>query len=214
MWDKLKGLIIEDDAPATAAVPTQPVRTVQVSAAGIPTVVADNEFVQVLRNAIKGRQTAFTALLAAADKLAAVVPDPTQRLKAAFTMVQGDGRGVKEVLEAVEIHMADLTSQERQFDQAMERQKTTAVGIMQSELTNLQQSGPNIAQQIQQLQQQIHALNEQASRNAARSNELTAAISQEEQKLGFAKQKFATAMTIVQGELNGQKMTITSTLTA
>lgn len=220
MLDSLKklgagvaSLIVEDDTPKAqtpAQVGAKPIGAAATVASA--TQAADNEFIAVLRNALKARTTAFTSLLATADKLAAVVPDPTQRLKAAYTMVQTEGRGLTELLQAIEIHSADLVSQERAFDASLEKAKTVKLGNMRAELNSLEPANKSAAQQIANLQAQIQSLNDTITRNTTRAAELTTAITTEEQHFDLSKHQFTLAMQVVQGELAQQKAVITSTL--
>lgn len=197
----------EHPAPAAPAVNTAPM-----GQAPSVTVNNNNEFVTALRNAIKARQTAFTALLAAADKLAGIIPDPTTRLKAAFATVSGEGRGIREVLQAIDVHIADLESQRLQFTRAMDGQKQSAIGTLQAELDSLKPSNDSAAAQIQSMQQQIQSLQELMANNNTRAGELSAKIATEGARFTTAAQQFETALVLVKGELDGQKAAVSSTL--
>jgi predicted nucleic acid-binding Zn-ribbon protein len=210
--DTLKGLVVEDDKPTVAQTPAQVGAKPLASGAPVSYAQQDNEFVPALRNAIKQRPTAFTALLANADKLSSVIPDQNMRLKAAFEMVKGEGRGMNELLQAIEIHAGDLASQERQFDAAMDKQKTVAVGAMTNELAGLEPSSANARQQLEALARQAQALNELISSNTTKAGELTMKIQAEERRFVEAKQRFTMALQVVQAELQGQKLAISSTL--
>lgn len=209
VWDKIKGLIVEDDAPKSAA-PAAPVSTTLGGAASVAP--ANDEFVQALRASIKGRATAFTALLSAADKLAAIIPDATMRLKAAFATVSTEGRGVKEVLAAIEVHAADLESQRLQFDTAAEKAKSLAVNGLQAELDALGPSSAAAQSQIDGMARQIQQMQELLGRNAARSTELTTLIAQETTRFLSSKQQFEAALGTVKRELDGQKAVVLSAL--
>jgi hypothetical protein len=56
-------------APKQAAAP----QGAQIAAVSAAAQTVSNEFITALRNAVKGRATAFTALLAAADKLTSIM---------------------------------------------------------------------------------------------------------------------------------------------
>jgi len=84
----VKGAIFEEDpnAPKQEA----PAKTVTVMAGNVPagqpmqmSAPVNAEFVAAIRKAVLGRNTALTQLMAMADKLTSIIPDPTQRLKAA-----------------------------------------------------------------------------------------------------------------------------------
>lgn len=223
MLDALKKFanehILADTPEGATQAPAKPQTTAQVGTAGTATVntqsvpvSVNNEYLTLLRNAIKARSTAFTALVANADKLANVIPDSAMRLKAAFEMVKGDGRGLKEIMGAIDVHLADLESQRMQFGAAMTRQKQTAIGVLQSEFDSLAPANQTAASQIQALQQQIAALQETMNRNTSRAAELQSQITTEGMRFTTAEQQFETALQIVKTELEGQKAVVGSTL--
>ena len=215
MWDKIKGFIVEDDASAGAVAPAKPQVNAPIGVApqSHATGVADDKFVQALRAAIKSRATAFTALLATADKLASVIPDANTRLKAAYATVAGEGRDVRSILQAIEVHAADLESQRMQFSKQAEDAMKATIGSKKAELDAIDPSIASAQQQVQSLQQQIQALNEAIAQKNIRKGELAADIATEEQRFNSAKQQFETALTIVRAELDSQKAVIQTALT-
>lgn len=211
MWDKIKGLIVEDEGQPQAKQPqvSAPIGAAP-SASAAP--VADDKFVQALRTAIKNRPTAFTALLSTADKLASVIPDAATRLKAAYATVAGEGRDVRSILQAIEVHAADLESQRMQFSKQAEDAMKVAIGAKKAELDTIDPSIASAQQQLVALQQQMQSLNEAIAQKNIRKGELAAEIATEEQRFSAAKQQFETALTIVRAELDGQKAVIQSAL--
>lgn len=218
MLEALKGLgkhIFEDDGkstPAQTANPNTPIgvtATAVTSGAAIP---ANNEYVGLLRTALKSRVTAFTNLLTAADKLATVIPDPNMRLKAAYEMVKADGRGLNELLQAIDIHANDLASQERSFLAQAESALGSAIGAMERELQSLDSTNTSARQQIESFQQQIATLNTTIANNSVRQTELSNSIASERARFDTNKIQFSSALSTVQAELSSQKTIISSTL--
>lgn len=210
--DFLNKYVLADGQPSQPAA-AKPAQGVPGAAQMVsPSMTANNEFVTALRNAIKGRATAFTALLQAADKLAGIIPDPNTRLKAAFATVQGEGRGLKEVVGAIEVHMSDLEGQRAQFTAAMEKQKSQALGTLQGELQGLQPANENAQRQIASMSEQIQQLQALIGKNSARAGELQGQINAEGARFSTSQQEFETALTIVKSELEGQKTAVLSTL--
>jgi chromosome segregation ATPase len=209
MLDALKGLIFETESgPQAPAKPAPAAPTVSGSA---PTArPVDDQFVTALRNAIKARSSAFTALLATADKLSNVIPDSTMRLKAAFATLEG--RGLKEILGAIDVHAADLESQRMQFSRQAEDAMKREVGAKQAELDAIDPAIQVAQSQIEALSRQISSLNETIAQKSARKAELTTEIASETARFDTAKQQFETALTVVKGELDGQKAIIQSAL--
>ena len=212
MWDKLKSFVVEDESPKQPQKQVPQVSAPLGSAPSTAAPAADDKFVQALRTAIKSRPTAFTALLTTADKLANVIPDAATRLKAAYATVAGEGRDVRSILQAIDIHAQDLESQRMQFSKQSEDAMRAAVGAKKAELDTIDPSITSAAQQVQSLQQQIQALNDTIAQKNIRKGELTGEIAQEEQRFAAAKQQFETALTIVRSELDGQKAVIQSAL--
>ena len=172
---------------------------------------SDNPFIDLLRQAVKARNSPYTSLQLAIDKLS-MIPDPTVRTQAAFATIQGEGRGAREVLQAVDVHLQDLESQKMQFSQAVERQRTAALGALQSELDSIAPANAAAQQQIEQLSQQINNLTQQIGQRNARAGEVQAQIATEGQRFTLQGQQFEAALTIVKAELEGQKMVLATTL--
>ncbi len=211
MWEKIKGFVIQEDNPQTP----KPAQTAAAQAApqnGAPVQapVVDDQFVLALRNAIKARSSAFTALLITADKLANVIPDSNMRLKAAFATMEG--RGLKEILGAIDVHAADLESQRMQFARQAEDAMKREIGSRQAELDTVDPSIQGAQTQIETLSRQIAALNDVIAQKSTRKAELIAEITVETTRFNTAKQQFETALTVVKSELEGQKSIIQSAL--
>lgn len=122
----LKNLIIEEDSIAKS----DSGDSGQTARQSVTLTIDNNQFTQALRNSIIARPTALTALTATTQKLEAVIKDPTMRIQAAFQMVKSEGRGIKELLDAITVHTADLESQRLQFTRAMDTELKTAVGSL------------------------------------------------------------------------------------
>lgn len=221
MWNKIKNLIIEEDPsaqqPQPAAAPqvqsaSAPVQSVAASASLIQP--QQNEFLDVLRNMIKSRKTAFTALLEAADRLNAIIPDQNTRLKAAFATVSSEQRGLKEILGAIEMHAADLEAQKMNFGRTLEQKINESVGSMNHEKASLTNANQTANGQIQSLMDQIASLRQMISANESKIVEIDVKISSETSRFTTMQSQFDVAMTIVKQELDGQKAAVASTLTS
>jgi chromosome segregation ATPase len=214
---RLKSAVWDDGKPAEVVTPaassSTPIgQTAQPAAQFVPMPQANDEYVKALRVAMRQRSTAFTALLQAAEKLSAVIPDPTTRLKAAFTMVAGEGRGVREVMAAIDVHTADLDAQRLQFTNALESEKTKTLSGMETELQQLTAGSNTASQQIQSMQQQIQSLNGLITKNTARAAEVTVSLSNEKAHFTSSAQQFDSALAVVKSELDNQKAVIQSAL--
>ncbi len=213
MWSAIKGALFEEDPNAAKPSPTaQPAAVAAAAPSNVgAAVAADNTFVAALRQAIKARSSAFTNLLAAADKLASIIPDPATRLRAAFA-TSGEGRSPKEVVDAITVHISDLEGQKLQFQRALEGQRAAKLGGLQAELDALKPANDNAAAQIASMTQSIQQLQQLIATNTARAGELQGQLSAESANFTASAQQFEVALTIVKQELEGQKTAVLSTL--
>lgn len=219
MWKALKDAIIQEE-PGTSQPKTQGTTPASASvfsaspgqSQGVQMASPDNEFVAVLRKAVKARPTPFTALLDAADRLAGIIPDPNMRLKAAFASVAGEGRGLREVLGAIDAHVADIEGQRLQFSRSLENQRVTALSALEAEKSNLDASNKSAQQQIEQMSQTIQQLQQLISTNTARGAEISVKISTETSRFTGMQSMFDSALSLVKQDLEGQRAAVTSTL--
>jgi chromosome segregation ATPase len=215
LFDVIKGAILEDDSPEhtkTAPIQGRPLQAApgQEPVPSAPAV--ENEFVPVLRQVVKARQTAYTALLAADDRLVNVIPDRTMRLKASFEMVKGDGRDLPQLMAAIDVHLTDLNSQRLSFGQALERKKTEACDASQAELDAITPANQAAQDSIKQLEAQMQALKEQINRRNQRATELQAKLQADARNYDSKKQLFDAALALVSSEISNQKTIIFSAL--
>jgi hypothetical protein len=217
MWDKIKGAIFED-GPSTPAqakpAPTQDSRAPAPNITMPPHALApvNDKYADALRTVLKSRSSAFSALLQGADKLVAIIPDPNTRLKAAYEMVKGEGRGVREIAAAIEVHASDLEAQRMQFNSAIEKEKQATLGALQAELDRLGPNSETALKQIESLTAQIQTLQQVVNQNQARHAEIGSQIAMETGRIETSKQQFDSALTLVKAELEGQKNIILTAL--
>jgi chromosome segregation ATPase len=216
LFNVIKSAILEDDSPEHAkAPPVQQGRPLQAAPGQAPAPSApavENEFVSVLRQVVKGRQTAYTALLAADDRLVNVIPDRTMRLKAAFEMVKGDGRDLPQLMAAIDVHLTDLSSQKLSFGQALERKKAEACNASQAELDAIAPANQAAQDSIKQLEAQMQALKDQINQRNQRATELQAKLQADARSYDSKQQLFNTALALVNSEISNQKTIISSAL--
>lgn len=203
----IKGLIMETEAEK----PVQPGEVKTVAIVG-QSPMADNQFVEALRASIKARPTALTALTIAAEKLTTVIPDSNMRLKAAFQMVKSEGRGVKELLDAITVHVADLESQKMQFSRAMDTESQRTIGNLQVMADSLTANSKSAQDQIVSLQDQITQLTIQITENSTKLSTTNQQIAVEQSRLAQNAHQFDNALVVVKNELENQRVIIQSAL--
>lgn len=227
MFSKIRGMIFEDDpnAPKPIAQPKQPAAsqssqashpiptTPNVTApAVVPYVDSNNEFIAVLREAIRSRHSAYNSLLAAADKLKAILPDPTTRFRAAYATIAGEGRNPQSIVESIRIHQNDLQAQRGAFEQQAKDSMQKAIGAKRAELNNIDPSVSTLQQQIDALQQQISQLQGSIHSKNERRVVLQSEIAQDEAKFHAATERFNAALATVSGELEAESQIIQTAL--
>lgn len=221
MWDKLKSMVYED-APAQKSAPVdekttksplmktsstlQPVQPAQ------PAQQASPEFVSAIRKVIHGRNSAFTQLLSASEKLVDIIPDGALRLKAAFKMA-ADGRTVQQVAAAVDVHLSDIENEERRFKAAIDQKVSTEVGAINARIATSERTSVTAAQQIEQLSARILELQQQQAAAAADAANAQNELYQKQHEIEDVQLQFKLAADAVRSELNSQKSAILSALT-
>jgi chromosome segregation ATPase len=214
--DAVKGAIFNEDPNTPQAAPAAkgPTITTANITPGQPMMMSspvNPEFVAAIRKAVLGRNTALTQLMATADKLAAIIPDPGQRLKAAFATA-GDGRTVAQIVQAVDVHLSDVDGEEQKF-------KAALAGKVQAEVAPLEQQAQLMAGQVERAQQEIVAAQTRIAELTGSIGTLThqagqaqAAAAAKRQELELMESNFKLAANAVRAELQGNKAAVASAL--
>lgn len=169
------------------------------------------EFLAAIKKVVMARNTAMTQLLAAADRLANIIPDATTRFKAAAATAS-DGRTVPQILAAVDIHLQDVDGEEARFKAAINAKMTTEVGALEGTANSLRTMIEAAQNEMQAAQNRIQELSQ---RVATANNELLDAQNAAAAKRGEIEQlqlQFAAAANVVRQELTAHKSTIQSAL--
>lgn len=219
--DKLKGAVFVDEGGAQAK--TSEPTTIKASNIGqnigqggghvgnFSAPQVNPEFVAAIKKAVFGRNTALTQLMASADKMASIIPDAGTRLKAAFATM-ADGRTVKQVIDAVEVHLADVDGQEMQFKNALDAKTQSQCGTLDGQASTLANQIQQSQAEIETAQQRISALTASIGQLSQQHAEVLHAAATRRQELDQAALQFKQAAQAVRNELNGHKATIVSAL--
>lgn len=156
-------LFVQFDEPEAAQTPTT-FKTAPrpVGSTSAPSTSYDPAMLSSLSKAIMARKTPYTALLEASQKLEKVIPDETMRIKAAFATL-GD-RSAPEVIQAIDVHVADLEGERLRFKQASERNVKDKSGTVRAAATAKESQLANNTARIQQLRDEANQL-EQVNHN-------------------------------------------------
>lgn len=217
MWDKIKGAIFEEDPNAAkpAAAPAKGVTVTAANiAAGVPVQMAapvNPEFVAAIRKAVLGRNTALTQLMATADKLASIIPDANQRLKAAYATA-GDGRTVAQIVQAVDVHLADVEGEELKFKAALDGKARAEVAPLEQQAQLQAQAVERAQQEIANAQARIAELTGQIGTLTQEAAQAQAAAAAKRQELELMSINFKQAADAVRAELQQNKLVISTAL--
>lgn len=215
---QFKGLIFEDDGSETQAQTQGKATQVQHSTIGLGgrTSVAqvdgvNPEYVAAIKKATFSRSTALTSLMSAADKLAAIIPDPATRLKSAHAMT-GEGRTVRQITEAVDIHLSDVDGEELRFKTMINKKIESEVGALETQSGTLDQRIGQSQADIQSMQTRIGQLTQEIGEMTTEKQAVVQSIQTKRSDLDQAAAQFQAAAAAVKAELNANKQAIVSTL--
>jgi chromosome segregation ATPase len=217
-FNKLKGMMVEDDSPTPAAPQAKPQaapQQVQSPGSSMPTFqqgpVLNTAMVDAIRKATFSRNTALTALITASDALQDIIPDPIMRLKAA-QKTAGAGRSAKEISEAISIHLNDVDAEELRFGQMLNTKIQTEVGGLNRQGDSAEQAIASANTEIQNLTQRIAQLQQSIGEQTANLSNFRLQAQTREADLRQSETEFKAAANAVRAELNGHKNAILSTL--
>lgn len=214
MWDKISSALFTEDpasapvkAPSPAAQATRPTVGVAMPNMLAPAMVVSGvnpQFVEAIKKAVFGKQTALTALVAAADSLIEIIPDPTTRFKAAFK-TSGNGRTVQQIAAAADIHLADVEGEEMRFKAAVDAKLGTEIAHLDSTATSAAQQVTNLQRQLEETQLRITQLMQQHAEAAALS-------SQKKIELQTTSDQFKAAAQTVRNEIQALRQAVVTSL--
>lgn len=203
-------------APAPAVQGQTPGLTITASniSPGVPMAMAapvDATFVGAIKKAVFGRNTALTQLMATADKLANIIPDPSQRLKAAFATA-GDGRTVKQIADAVDVHLSDVDGEELKFKQVLDSKAQTEVAPLEQQHQAAMSQIQAAQNEIQAAQQRIADLNASIANLSTQASQAAQGAQAKKQELDTMAVSFKAAANAVRTELQQNKAVIMTAL--
>lgn len=218
LFDGLKGLVFEED-PKAAATPTAAAPQVAVPAqAGAAPIIAapatvglNTAMIEAIRKATLSRNTAFTQLAQAAEALADLIPDQTMRLKAAYR-TNGAGRTAKQIAEAIDVHLQDVSGEELRFNSMIETKLRTEVGSLNQLAADAEAAVNSDHARIEQLTAQIATLQQDIVQKTATANQAKIDAATRAAEIEQSRNEFKAAANTVRTELEVMKNAITTTL--
>lgn len=217
LFDGLKGLVFEED-PKAAATPTAAQPQVAAQLAGAAPIIAapatvglNTAMIEAIRKATLSRNTAFTQLAQAAEALADLIPDQTMRLKAAYR-TNGAGRTAKQITEAIDVHLQDVSGEELRFNSMIETKLRTEVGSLNQLAADAEAAVNSDHARIEQLTAQIATLQQDIVQKTAMANQAKIDAATRAAEIEQSRNEFKAAANTVRTELEVMKNAITTTL--
>lgn len=189
-------------APSAMAVPTADMMSMQMT--------VNTEMVDAIRKAAFGRQTALTTLISAAENLKDVIPDQTMRMKAAYKTI--GGRDVKQITDAVQIHLSDVDGEEMRFSNMIKAKADSEIGGLNRQAEAMKQTIDTANAEINIATRRIAELNASIGEATASQAQFLSQASAKQQELAQAETQFKQAAAQVRNELNGHKAVVLSVL--
>lgn len=208
LLDAVKGAIWEDES-AVAQAAASPKPAAPGFTRPIPSV--NQEMVEAIRKPTLARKTPYTALLEASEKMAGVIADPTQRLKAAYAMI-ADGRSVDQITKAIDVHIADVDGEKLRFKQAADKVRSSELGALQNKVQSLQTTNSSLEEEVVRLAKRIDEARQSIATNNQTLAQLSSDLSIKESEFAQREAEFDAAATLVRTELENQRRSIQSTL--
>lgn len=166
-----------------------------------------------LQRVIANRKTAYTALVEASDRLKNVIPDEITRIKAAYAMIAGDGqRTLADVIQAIDVHLADVEGELMRFKQSSESALTSKVGSLRASARNLLGNNESRQQRITTLEAEIATLRQGIVDDTNKANEITAQADATEAEINGVAAKFSAVQAEIKSDLANRKIQLSSVL--
>jgi len=208
LFSKALGLFVETDDP-----PTQPAApSLQVKAKAIvqgPSI--DSEMYATLQKVIENRKTPYTALLEASQRLATVIPDETQRLKAAFVTISGD-RSLADITKAIDVHISDIEGQAIRFKQTSETQIKAKAGSKRKAIEAFTVEAADATSQIEHARVEIDRLTARTTEISTQVQLLTQEADAAEQEIKDVQARFEASVDALVDHLSATKQHLSSVL--
>ena len=210
---KIFGLFVETEEPTqqTQSAPTTPAPT-PVTSTGSTTPAFDSEILGMFQNAINARKTPYTALLEKSTVLADVIPDEITRVKAAFKMILSEGRTLDSVLQAIDLHVSDVSGELLRLKSTSETASKTKVLSLRSAATQSIELRDSNMEKIKLLQEQIETLHNEAAEADRKAVDMTTQANAAEAEISAVVDRATNAAEFVKQDLLNKKTTLTNIL--
>lgn len=200
--------------PGTATVPVTAggnVPTMRQTSASAPAAIAasaagiDPAMLAALDKTLLNRKTAYTALLEAANKLTAKVPDEATRLSLAYTMVSTPGRSVKDMIDSIDVHLSDLEGEKMRFKSQSDKEVAQRCVANRTQADSIEAQVGSAQDRINSMQAEINKLNDQINAGHVEAARLRQSADSAEGEIRIVQQRFEAAVDYAKANLASKK---------
>lgn len=213
LFKKVLGTVVEFDEDKSQAAAPAVASTAVPAGATVTTSVYDAEMLETLNKVVTGRKTSYTALVETSAKLSAVIPDETQRLKAAFVTIAGDGqRSLGDVIKAIDVHVSDLEGQLTRFSQSSDLQLKQKSGALRAQAQTLQHEVEANLNEIATLTARIASLTQRNQEASGQASELARQADAAESEVKAVTERFSRTVQYAVADLQRKKQQLSTVL--
>ena len=172
----------------------------------------DPEILGMFQNAIVARKTPYTALLEKSNVLVDVIPDENTRVKAAFKMILSEGRTLDSVLQAIDLHISDISGELLRLRSTSEGASKTKVQSLRAAAQGMIDLRDSNLKKISDLQAQIERLHNEATEADQKAVDQTNQANAAEAEITAIVERANAAADFVKQDLTNKKTALVTIL--
>lgn len=171
---------------------------------------------ELYNTVINKRVTPFNMFTNQLKPLENVIPDEATRYKAVFSLIQQNGQNLEQIVQAVELHMSDLSSEVSRFEQQANSVQDQKIKTKENEIVTLTDGMSNDQNLLKKMEEdfkkQTQAINDRIAQNANKIANLNLELQSDKQAIEQRKHEFMVAVEFVKQKLNSIKNNMLSFL--
>lgn len=173
----------------------------------------DPAMLNQLQSVINKRPTPYTALIDSAKLLEQFITDETARFKAAFVQVSSTGgRTAQSVIQALDVHLADIDMEGKQFERALGAQIAERVTVCSTSAQRERDAATVGFKRAEDLHKQADEAYAAATANTVKAKELDEQGQKAASEIESVKQNFSMAVDYIKANLASKRQYLQSIL--
>lgn len=211
---KVAGFLFEQEESSDPKTPTvtNPIPSTNSDIVKDVTEQVDPSILNILNNIVSARKSSYTSLLEISERMLKAIPDETTRINAAYSVISREGRSADNVVQSIDLHLSDLSSEFNSFMNTSENTKRENLSALQTKLSQTESSIQTNNKTIDELAARIGELkrmNDEASNNVVQIN---SEIENAKSAVDKVVDKYKTTYEYVVNDLKSKKVFISSIL--